>query len=95
MQAYYSQYNYTEVLKPSYHCSVGIATSWTTGVRFPVETKHFPLLYSVQTVSGALPASYPLGTGDSFSMSSMLWGPPNFLYNGYRELFPGGKAAGA
>jgi hypothetical protein len=25
----------------------------------------------------------------------MLWGPPNLLYNGYRELFPGGKAAGA
>jgi hypothetical protein len=24
-----------------------------------------------------------------------LWGPPNLLYNGYRRLFPGGKAAGA
>jgi hypothetical protein len=24
-----------------------------------------------------------------------LWGPPNLLYNGYQELFPGGKAAGA
>jgi hypothetical protein len=24
-----------------------------------------------------------------------LWGPPNLLYNGYGELFPGGKAAGA
>jgi hypothetical protein len=24
-----------------------------------------------------------------------LWGPPNLIYNGYRELFPGGKAAGA
>jgi hypothetical protein len=23
------------------------------------------------------------------------WGPPNLLSNGYRELFPGGKAAGA
>jgi hypothetical protein len=21
-----------------------------------------------------------------------LWGPPNFLYNGYRGPFPGGKA---
>jgi hypothetical protein len=24
-----------------------------------------------------------------------LWGPPNLLYNGYWELFPGGKAVGA
>jgi hypothetical protein len=23
-----------------------------------------------------------------------LWGPPNLLYNGYQDLFPGGKVAG-
>jgi hypothetical protein len=31
----------------------------------------------------------------SLCRNDRLWGPPNLLYNGYRELFPGGKAAGA
>jgi hypothetical protein len=32
---------------------------------------------------------------DTYCRPDRLWGPPNLLYNGYRELFPGGKAAGA
>jgi hypothetical protein len=28
-------------------------------------------------------------------LSDRLWGPPNLLSNGYWELFPGDKAAGA
>jgi hypothetical protein len=40
--------------------------SWTAGVRFPAGSIAFYLLHSVQTGSGAHPASYPMGTGDSF-----------------------------
>jgi hypothetical protein len=43
--------------------SVGIAMGWSAGVRFPVRARDFYLLYSVQTGSGAHPASYPMGTG--------------------------------
>jgi hypothetical protein len=50
----------------SRNSSVGIATGWTAGVRFPVEAKDFSLLHSGQTGSGAHPASHPLDTGDSF-----------------------------
>jgi hypothetical protein len=39
--------------------SVGIATGWTTGVRFPAGARDFNLLCNVQTGSGAHPASYP------------------------------------
>jgi hypothetical protein len=35
-------------------------------VRFPVGTRDFSLLYSVQTSSGAHPTSYPMGIGGSF-----------------------------
>jgi hypothetical protein len=42
--------------------SVGIATGWTVRVRFSV-VQHFSLLHSVETDSGAYPASYPVGTG--------------------------------
>jgi hypothetical protein len=35
-------------------------------VRFPVGTENFSLHHRVQKGSGAYPASYPMGTGDSF-----------------------------
>jgi hypothetical protein len=46
---------------------VGIATGygWRAGVRFPA-VRHFSLLYSVRTGSGANLASYPVGSGGSF-----------------------------
>jgi hypothetical protein len=46
---------------------VGIATGWTAGVRFPAGVRDISLRHSVQTGSGAHPASYPMGTGVSFS----------------------------
>jgi hypothetical protein len=45
--------------------SVGIAMGWTARVLFPTEQNFF-LLLSVQTGSGANPASYPKVTGGSF-----------------------------
>jgi hypothetical protein len=49
--------------------SIGIATGYRleTGVRFPVGARNFSPLHSFQTGSGAYPASYPMGTGASFS----------------------------
>jgi hypothetical protein len=44
---------------------VAIATGWTALVRFPA-VLDLSLLHSVQTGSGAHPASYPMGTGGSF-----------------------------
>jgi hypothetical protein len=41
------------------------STAWTAWVRFP-EVQDFSLLHSVQTGSGAHPASYQMGTGGSF-----------------------------
>jgi len=47
--------------------SVWLATSWTIGVRLPVEAGNFSLLHRVQTGSGDHPASYPMGsTGGYF-----------------------------
>jgi hypothetical protein len=51
--------------KMSLASSVGIATGWTARVRCPA-WQDFSLLHSVQTGSGAHPASYLMGTGDSF-----------------------------
>jgi len=41
---------------------------WTTGVLFPAEVGKgiFSRRHRVQTGSGVHPASYPVGTGDSF-----------------------------
>jgi hypothetical protein len=41
-----------------------MATGWTARVRFPA-MQDFSLLHSVQTDSGAHPASYPMHTGGS------------------------------
>jgi hypothetical protein len=39
---------------------------WTAGIRFPAGVRHFSLLYSIQTDSGAHSASCPVGNGGSF-----------------------------
>jgi hypothetical protein len=46
--------------------SVGIATGWMDGVRFPAGARDYSFLHSDQTGSGAHPTSYPMGTRDSF-----------------------------
>jgi hypothetical protein len=46
---------------------VGIATGWMARVRLPTGPKDFSLFHSVQTISGAHPASYTMGTGGSFT----------------------------
>jgi hypothetical protein len=55
----------------SHDISVGIALSfglddWGSRVRFPVGAGNFSLHHSVQTGSGAHPASYPVGARGSF-----------------------------
>jgi hypothetical protein len=52
--------------------AVGTATDYgldnrVIGVRFPAGAGNFSLRHHVQTGSGAHPASYPMGTGGSFS----------------------------
>jgi hypothetical protein len=63
-------------LGPTYLCrnrdrAVGIATGYGLNdrgfeVSVPVGSRFFSLLLSVQTGSGAHPASYPMGTGGPF-----------------------------
>jgi hypothetical protein len=43
-----------------------VVTACTAGVQFSARAKDFSLLYSVQTGSGAHPASHKIGTGGSF-----------------------------
>jgi hypothetical protein len=56
--------------------SVGIATGYRLGGRgySPDRGSDFSLLHSVQTNSGAHPASYPMGTGGSFPGDVVGWG---------------------
>jgi hypothetical protein len=58
LQLLCAQYNLMHSFKNS--------TGWTPGVRFPARQRDFSLLFSVQTGSGAHPASYSMGTGGSF-----------------------------
>jgi hypothetical protein len=44
--------------------SFGTATGWTAGV--PLSAINFSLLHNTQTSSVSHPASYPMGTDDSF-----------------------------
>jgi hypothetical protein len=44
-----------------------MATGWTAGVQFPVRTRTISLFHSVETGSGAQPASCPTGT-DTLSL---------------------------
>jgi hypothetical protein len=46
--------------------TVNIAACWMTGVRFPSGARDFSVPHSVYIGSGAHPASYTMGTGDSF-----------------------------
>jgi hypothetical protein len=46
--------------------SVGIVEAWTAGVRFQAGIRDFSLVHSVQTSSGAHPASYPMSDWVSF-----------------------------
>jgi hypothetical protein len=51
----------------SWDSSVGIATRYGLGGPGSIPAvQDFSLLHSVQTGSGAHPASYPMGTGGSF-----------------------------
>jgi hypothetical protein len=56
---------------------VGIATGWTTEVRFPVRATYFSPFHIVQTGFGAQPASYPVGTGVKRSRREGDHSPPS------------------
>jgi hypothetical protein len=63
---------FEDVIVKSRDSSVGIALGYRlddrgSRVRFPVGAGNFSLHHRVQTGSGAHPASYPMGTGGSFT----------------------------
>jgi hypothetical protein len=47
--------------------SVGIVTKLRPGLPYPIGIENVSLRHHVQIGSGAHPASYPMGTGGSFS----------------------------
>jgi hypothetical protein len=64
-----SDTNLTPVIKQmqgSRDSSVGIATGYGLDGQGLIPGRDVSLLHSVQTGSGAHPASYPMGTGGSF-----------------------------
>jgi hypothetical protein len=64
---------------------LGRSVSHSSGFNFPPSVSSFPIFFFLV---GSRIFTSP-------SRPDRLWGPPNLLYNGYRGLFPGGKAAGA
>jgi hypothetical protein len=57
----------TKLLNKSRDSSVCTAMGWTAGVRLSAGEINFSLLHSMQTVSGAHPVSYLMGTGVEWS----------------------------
>jgi hypothetical protein len=57
----------------------GTATGWTATVWFPTGARDFSYFHSVQTNSGAHPASYTMGTRGSFTVPQWSW-PLTFIY---------------
>jgi hypothetical protein len=58
----------TYIKKSSWDSSISVVMGCGLGDRglIPGRAGDFPLLHSIQTGSGAHPASYPVGTGGSF-----------------------------
>jgi hypothetical protein len=57
--------------------AIGMTTGWTTGVRFPAEARYFSLLNSVQTRTGAHPASFTLNSCAASSVRETNHSPPS------------------
>jgi hypothetical protein len=74
--------NYTVVTRQSRDSSVGIALGYGlddrgSRFRFPAGAGNFSPHHRVQNGSGAHPASYPVGTKDSFPGSEVYHSPPS------------------
>jgi hypothetical protein len=67
-----SKLNWEDSIKVDRDISVGIALNYElddrgSSVRFPEGAGNFSLYHCIQNGTGAHPASYPIGTGGSFS----------------------------